>query len=359
MPDTTTLKDKTCGFLAQLGAAALAAVATLGLSAGVASAAGTVQWNAPANGATFAVGTEVMPDGTATGLSTGGTGLDLALVLDASGSMASSATSGGVTKSRAEWQAEAAVALVNSLPANNTAVTVIEFGTTSGTSVVLPLTPTTTTTDIVNAINGISATQSATAIGTGIDTAANELLNGTNARTGVSKQMVVISDGSNNAGTNPVTAATNANGDGITVHGVSIPGGNTSQMQSIATAGGGTFFNASTDQGLQDLLSLFSGFGGNLVGVSQVDITMPDGTVLPDVATDAFGNFKTPGWNMLLGANVFTATAFFDDGSTDSATLTLFGVNDSTNPIPLPAAGWLLLSGLAGLGVARRVRRKS
>lgn len=353
-----TRREETCsgGFLARIGAVVLASLTAIGLTAGVASAAGTVQWNSPANGATFQVGTEVMPDGTATGLSTGGIGLDLALVLDASGSMGSNATSGGVTKTRVQWQAEAAVALVNSLPANNTAVAVIRFGTVAGTSVVLPLTSTTSATDIVNAINGIIANQGSTAIGTGIATAQGELT-GANATLGRSKQMVVISDGSNNAGVNPVTAATTANAAGITVHGVTIPGGSTAQMEAIATAGGGTFFNASTDQGLQDLINLFSGFGGSLVGVSQVDITMPDGSVLSDVAVDAFGNFKTPGWNMLLGNNVFQVTAFFDDQSQASASLTLVGV-DNTNPIPLPAAGWLLLSGLAGLGLARHARRK-
>lgn len=351
---TSTSQNRPGGFLARLGAAALAAVATIGLSAGVAGAAGTVQWNAPANGATFAVGTEVMPDGTATGLSTGGTGLDLALVLDGSGSMTSLQTVNGVTKSRLQWQAEAAVALVNSLPQTNTAVAVVRFSGSNAT-VPLNLTPTTSATDIVNAINAISAS-STTPTAAGILAAETEL--NTNGTAGRSKQMVVISDGESTTG-NPVSAAGNANtNSGITVHGVVIPGGSPDEMQDIANAGGGTFFDARTEQGLQDLISLFSGFGGSLVGVSQVDITMPDGTLLTNVSTDAFGNFKTPGWNMLPGDNVFQVTAFFDDQTQDSATLTLVGVG-STNPIPLPAAGWLLLSGLAGLGVARRVRRKS
>jgi Mg-chelatase subunit ChlD len=335
---------------------ALTAITALGLSAGIASAAGTVQWNNPADGTVYQVGTHVTPDGTANGFGTGGTGLDLALVLDASGSMGTSATSGGVTKTRAEWQAEAAVALVNSLPANSTAVAVIEFGTVAGTSVVLPLTSTTQAADIVAAINGVTGTQGSTAIGTGIATARTELL--ANATAGASQQIVVISDGQNNSGVNPVTAAENANADGITVHGVSIPGGNTGQMEDIANAGGGTFFNASTDQGLQDLISLFSGFGGTLVGVDRVEVTLPDGTVIANALTDAFGNFDAD-WNIELGNNPFVATAFFSDGSTATANLNLVGVDNGTNPVPLPAAGWLLLSGIAGLGFARRARRTS
>jgi len=336
---TTSKEYYPGGFLARLGGLALAAATAIGLTAGMASAAGTVQWNNPADGTVFDVGTE-------------GSGLDLALVLDGSGSMSLSETSGGVTKTRAQWQADAAIALVNSLPSTGTAVAVIEFD--SSASVVLSLTPTTSSTDIVNAINGVSPGGS-TAIGTGIQVAQTELL-GPNGTAGASKQMVVISDGQNNVGINPVTAATTAAGAGITVHGVSIPGTSTTQMQNIASAGGGAFVDFSNPDDLQDIEDFFSGAGGSFVGVDQVDIEMPDGTVLSDVPVTALGNFKTPGWNIVLGDNVFTATAFFEDGSSESATLTLVG---QTAAIPLPAAGWLLLSGLAGLGLARRARRNA
>ncbi|TVQ53323.1 MAG: VWA domain-containing protein [Rhodobacteraceae bacterium] len=337
--------------LRQFGVAAAAATGMF-FSATAALAAGSVQWTSPPDGSTFLEGTVVHPTGNATGFATGGAGLDLALVLDASGSMSSNATSGGVTQTRLKWQADAAIALVNSLPTANTAVAVVQYSSVANSSVRLELTPTTSAQDIIDAINAVPAS-GLTATGTGIQLAEGEL----NERgvSGRSQQMVVISDGAWNTGPNPVTAAGAANTDsGIIVHGVVIPGGSPTQMQNIANAGGGSFFDARTDQGLQDLIALFSGTGGTLVGVDKVEVKLPDGTIIPNALTDAFGNFKVPapGYALALGPNVFTATAFFSDGTQLSADLTL-----NATPIPLPAAAWLLLGGLGGLGLIGRKRR--
>ena len=82
------------------------------LTAGVAMADTSVSWISPIDGSSFSAGTIVNPIGQAgTSGITGGTGLDLALVLDSSGSMGS----GG----RQEAQADAAHALVNALPSGN------------------------------------------------------------------------------------------------------------------------------------------------------------------------------------------------------------------------------------------------
>ncbi len=324
------------------GLVALATSLLLMPAAAVASP--SVQWTSPPNNSVFLQGTNVTPTGQASGFQTGGQGLDLALVLDASGSMGPSfGLFGSPPKPRLQWQAEAAIALVNSLPKVNTAAAVIQYATSA--SIRLPLTSTTSADDIIAAINAVPA-GGATATGPGIALAASHL----NAAgiPGRDKQMVVISDGLSNQGVNPVTAAGNANAAGIIVHGVVIPGGNPNEMQNIASAGGGSFIDARTDEGLDNLIALFSGFGGTLVGVDNVQVTLPDGTVIANALTDAFGNFSVD-WTIQLGDNPFKALATFSDGSTLEADLNLVGV------IPLPATVWLMLAGLGAMfGLRRR-----
>ena len=314
-----------------------------------AQAATSVTWTSPADGSAFPVGTSVAPTGTASGIGQTGNGLDLMLVLDSSGSMGISQTVGGVTQSRAQWQKDAAIALVNSLPANNISVGVVEFD--SNANLVRLLSPLLTDKAlIITAINNVDAS-GGTFIGSGIQAATAEL--GINNTAGRSQQMVVFSDGST-AG-NPATDAANALAAGVnSVHSVALPGANIATMQNIAAAGNGTFINASSAQGVQDLIDLFSGVGGTLVGIDHVDITMPDGSFLGCVAVDAFGNFQTPGWLMQLGTNTFTATAFATDGTSATALLTLNGTDASSVPEP----GLLGLLGLGLIGMMGARRRK-
>lgn len=312
-----------------------------------AQAATSVTWNSPADGSVFPVGTTVAPDGTASAIGQTGNGLDLMLVLDSSGSMTTLQTVGGVTKSRQQWQKDAAIALVNSLPENSISVGVVEFD--SNANLVRMLSPLLTEKALViAAINSVDAS-GGTFIGSGIDVATTELT-GANHTVGRSQQMVVFSDGSTSG--NPSTNAAAALVAGVdSVHSVALPGAVLSTMQGIAASGNGTFINASTAQGVQDLIALFSGFGGSLVGIDHVDITMPDGSFLGSVAVDAFGNFKTPDWLMQLGPNTFVATAFGSDGTSATAALTLNGRDQSA---PEPAILGLLGLGLIGMIGARR-----
>ena len=316
------------------------------LIAGSAMAATSVSWLTPSNGSTYNAGTLLgltQPDGAITGQASGidigvGTGLDLALVIDTSGSM--SVTLNAYAK-------PAAIALVNALPETTTSVTVIGFNSYANTYQVLtPLS--TNKAAIIAAINGLSA-GGGTNIGSGIAQATNELVAG--HTTGRQMMQVVLSDG---VGSYSGQALTAYNVHGIITHTVGVPGHDTTQMAAIAADGHGVYTNV-TD--LNDLINLFSGTGGNLVGLDHVDIQLADGTMINDIATDGLGNFILPDQLIALGANTFTAYAYGDDGTSATAILTLNGIGNGPAPVPEPATMLLLGAGLAGIVIMKRKKK--
>lgn len=324
-------------------------------------AATSVTWLSPPDGSSYPTGTAVAPTGQASGVGTVGAGLDLALVLDSSGSMGGSRTVGGVTKTLQQWQKDAAIALVNSLPTATTSVSIIQFD--SSASVYRQLTalePASNKASIIAAINAVDAS-GGTYIGSGIRVATLEL---TSARhtAGRAQMMVVMSDGQTSNLTQTYQYADQAGAAGIAVHTVGLPGHSASTMRGIAdgvdnivgTADDNGIYTDATN--LQTLIDIFGGTGGNLVGLDRVEITMPDGTVIASVGIDALGNFTAPLFNLLTGANTYTATAYGTDGTMASASLTLHGV-DNGGGTQVAEPGSLALLGLGLLGVVG-TRRK-
>jgi hypothetical protein len=321
------------------------------LAAPAAMAAGSVGWTSPANGSSFSVGTLVSPTGQANASGVIGGGLDLVIAMDSSGSMGSLVPIAG-SPTRREVQATAATALVNNLPAGS-AVSIVDFDSNAFVAQSLTTLPGGLS-DVTSAINSVNAS-GGTDIRDGIVAADNEL--DANGRSGTSKQILVISDGGSSV-SSATAAASAAAADGYTVNTVSFPGGTVSTMEAIALAGGGTFVNFSNNP--QDIVDIFGGAGGGvLVGVSGVEITDPDGNTFA-AGVDAVGNFTSAAYALKAGANTWTAVATFTDQTTASATLTLFGDDNGGNgatPVPLPAAGWMLVAGLGALGAIRGRRR--
>jgi Ca-activated chloride channel family protein len=290
----------------------------------------SVAWISPTCGSSFLVGTVVNPTGQASGVGgTGGTGLDLMLVMDVSGSMAGA----GLTNAKS-----AANSLIDSLPPATTQAGLASFAS-SGSLVqqLIPLVPAANVTTLHTAVNSLSA-GGGTYIGLGIGVATTELQS-SRAIAGHAKMEVVLSDGFSSG--DPVAAAAAAYAAGITVHSVGVPGHDPTTMQNIATAGHGVYTNVSD---LSDLENIFNGTGGNLVALDYVDIILPDGTLLSHYATDGLGNFTLPDWTLLLGDNLFTATAFGTDGTSATAYCHLYGT-----AVPVPGSLLLLGSGLFGL----------
>ncbi len=322
-------------------------ISLAGLLACNAMAATTTSWLTPPNGSSYAVGTIVNPTGVASGVGTsgGGQGLDLAFVLDASGSMGFNGGAGEAA------QEAAAIALVASLPGATTSVAIIRFN--SSATVALGLTGVSGNISTIN--NAITGTMSGggTNIAAGIQTAA-EVLTGAGHTAGRTQMMVVISDGASTSGGSPATAADNAVLAGVdNIHSVGVPGHNVGTMQSIVDGPDNNHTNAADNYGiytsgsLESLVALFNGTGGNLVGLDYIDITLPDGTILADYATDGLGNFVLPNWAIQAGANTFHVAAYGTDNTSASASWTLYGTQPSSPPSGVPDGG----STLALLGV--------
>jgi Ca-activated chloride channel homolog len=299
----------------------LFATAAVLMAANSARASVSVAWTAPPNDSIYEAGTIVTLTGQASAAgAVGGTGLDLALVIDASNTMN--------TKNALAVAKEAAIALVNALPVEETSVTLVQFNRSA--TLLQPLSPLTSDkAAVIAAINGIT-TKLGTRIGEGIELAAAELTSPRHTQ-GRSRQMVVLSDGAQTAGIKPHVAADNSIAAGVdAIHAVGVPGHKVPEMKSIVAGPDGIYGNEDdygvyTSGALDELIGLFSGTGGNLVGIDRIELTLPDGTT-QTVPTDGLGNFSTPtAWAVRPGEQTWVAIAYDTQGNSALASLTLFG----------------------------------
>ena len=311
------------------------------LVAGNVMAATSAEWNTPADSSSYLVNTVVTVTGTAG--ASGGTGMDLALVLDSSGSMQS--------YNGQQSQKDAANALVNSLPTTGVSVTVIDFDSSATVKAAL----TGTFTDVGNAINSIDA-WGGTSIHAGINAAAAELT-GVRHTANRRQVMVVMSDGGSN-----VTSAQNAANAAIiagvdSIHSVAMGLGASAAALKATVDGVDNIYGNADDYGtysaasMNQLIALLT--GGGLVGIDHVDITDGDGN---DIAFSMSGlGDITLDWGMNLGANIFNMHVVATDNSFADASWTLYGIPNSAPPaVPEPSTIILLGGGLLGLAWSRR-----
>ncbi len=308
---------------------------------GVSLAAPSISFDT-ADNSSFPVGSTPVVTGNAGGTSGG---IDLAIVLDSSGSMGGSLTIA---------QREAAIALVNSLP-TGTRVTIVEFDSDANVVQSLITISDQTSLDLLTAaITSVNAA-GGTDIRDGINVASAELLANTDPDR--AQQIILLSDGNSDQAeaVGAATAAVNGGINSITT--VGLPGTNTVLMQAVATAGNGTFIDVSSD--VSQLAGIFTGQGGNLVGITSIEVVMPDGTVIT-LAVNGLGDFELPAWVLAQGDNTFTVNVVFNDNGTSvslSEQITLVGATTATSEVPLPAAAWFMGAGLAAFGASRRKKK--
>jgi Mg-chelatase subunit ChlD len=119
--------------------------------------------------------------------------------------------------------------------------------------------------DVLDAIDTLPANGSNTAIGEGIEAAQSDL---ENCDDDESPTMIVLTDGDNNAGTDPGVAADDAKGDGTTIYALGVGGAQVSTLNAISSDPDEEYvFFASDDGALEQAFGLL---GETLLGESII-----------------------------------------------------------------------------------------
>jgi len=158
----------------------------------------------------------------------GGDEVDLVIVLDESGSMDSG------SGSALESAKNGAKTLVDAV-GPDVRTSLVTFDDQEDTGLRANLAE--SNSDVKDAIDDVPYNSSgSTAIGEGIAVGQDHLQNGTGARSGAEKVMVVLADGGENEGTDPVGEASSAKNDGTTIYSIAYTdGADEDLMEDIST----------------------------------------------------------------------------------------------------------------------------
>jgi hypothetical protein len=165
---------------------------------------------------------------------------------------------------------------------------------------------------------------------------------------GNSKHIVVVSDG-DSPSTEARMATMNATASGIdSVSAVGLPGADAVLMREIAELGNGVYVDGTN---LGALVDGFKSILDDAETLTQLDITLPDGSILENVAVGADGAFAIDGL-IRQGNNLFRARATSNLGNIGFADLNVIG-----GVIPEPATAAVLFCAGAMMALPLRLNR--